>query len=343
MDRFWVGMQGLLAAVIGSLAVLATGHRSGFAVLVLVGTCAIVWLLCAASFLLRSNHAARAAWRKETWNGLLSGLIGFGAPIALGVIAWRTSRLEGVISSTSAAAFTAAAIALMPAAALASSMVDRYVILPRLFGLVGGEPVWSVPKGLDEAWRRRIAQAWIAHRAICELFIFTSMALVLAIVIVAAGNALSHDKTLPTAFESLGGASVAVGVFGFARPRWAASLKFCLSGQVCLGNWVVGPDPHGHKVSGLAVDVSVDPGVKIIQANKQRTSTSLEHVDLVNALERPHAQDVAWCKRVTISHLLKVTEEHAAVWPAEPAPEQREDQLPGPANGGETRPQPDPG
>jgi hypothetical protein len=166
---------------------------------------------------------------------------------------------------------------------------------------------------------------WIMHRAISELFIFPAIALVLAVGVVAAGTALSSDDTLPTAFESLGGAAIAFGVLSFAGPRWRSSLQFVLSGPVGLGTWVDGVtelrDPKVGAVAfdravGLVVDVSVDPGVKIIAANGDRVFVPLSLASRLNPEPRPEDLAEDWCRIQTLRHVLRLREEEATLWPA---------------------------
>ncbi len=154
---------------------------------------------------------------------------------------------------------------------------------------------------------------WIAHRAISELFIFPAIALILAIVLVAAGNALSRDETLPTAIESLGGAGIAFAVFGFSGPRWRSSLRFVLSGPVALGSGVEGIGEYLEPVAGLVIDVSVDPGVKLITADGERTLVPLAMASTLHPVPRPRDKDDAWCRHHVLLHVLKHNDPSA--WP----------------------------
>jgi hypothetical protein len=260
----------------------------------------------------RTPTGGRRVWQREAREGLIVGAVGFGVPLVAGIIAWQSEHLEGWLFSTTAAAFTAVCIAVVPIAALASSMVDRYLILPRLLGL-RGTPIWRSSTAVDEPRRRRLAQMWIVHRGISELFIFPAIALVLAVAVVAAGNAVSSDKTLPVAFESLGGASIAFAVFGFAGRRWESSLRFVLAGPIALGTWVEGVTELLDPVSGLVIDVSVDPGVKIIADNGDRVFVPLRLASRLNPVPRPDDKDDAWCRDQVLSHVLKLSA--PSTWP----------------------------
>ena len=315
MDRFWVGMQAALSALAGVLAVLCTGHQSGRPVFVVLMVGTTIWAICVWWFVARSDIGDRVVWRDELHQGLMQGIVGFGLPLIVACIAWGTPSLNGWLFSTSAAAFGATTLVIIPVALLASSMIDRFVILPRLLGLTKPDPVWR-PAALDDRSRRRIAQGWIAHRGFCELFVFTAIAVVLAVSLVAVINAFSpHDKTVPTALESLGGAGIAVYIFGISGPRHAQAITFCLSGPVVLGNWVKGRDEYGNPVEGFVLDVSVHPGVKLVNLDGERDIIPLKNAPSLNPVPRPAGADPAWCRDKVLEHLMKLDDKERRDWP----------------------------
>jgi hypothetical protein len=305
MDRVWVVVQGILVAAISVLAVFLTGHKGGFSVALTDAVALAIVLGLAAWFAALTDAQGRKKWRRSFRQGLVVSVVGMGAPIAAGVVAWLSPHQEGWLFNSDAAAFVAVCISVVPAAALTSSMVDRFLIIPKVLGL-RGKGIWVEPDGLNDASRRRLAQMWVVHRAISELFIFPAIALVLAVVIVAAGNALSSDRTLPEAFESLGGASVAFAVFGFAGPRWTSSLRFILSGPVGLGYWVEGVGEMLETVQGLLVDVSVDPGLKIITKDKKIITVPLSLASrFSHVVPRPAQITVDWCRERVENNIFK--------------------------------------
>lgn len=324
MDRVWVPAQGVLVAAVCVIAVFATGHQAGLPMAIFAAVGLAVWAAFAGWYFIRTPAAGRSIWRREAWEGVVIAVLGFGLPLLAGVIAWKSPHLDGWFFSTGAAAFGAVSIGVIPIAALASSMVDRYLILPLVLGL-RGPAIWQSTTALDEPWRRRLAQMWITHRAISELFIFPAIALVLAVGVVAAGNALSSDKTLPAALESLGGAGIAVTVFGFAGPRWQNSLRFVLSGPVGLGTWVEGVTELLDPAVGLAIDVSVDPGVKIIARDGDRVFVPLALGPRLNPVPRPDGVDEDWCRKQVLKHVLKLSDAEAAAWPAQASKAEHQD------------------
>jgi hypothetical protein len=319
MDRFWVGMQAVLCCVITIIAVLCTGHRSGFPVFVVLLVGLAIWSTCLWWFVARSEPGDRKVWHTELRQGLAQGIVGFAVPLVPAVIAWLSPSLQGWLFSTTAAAFGATTLTIMLVALLASSMLDRFVILPRVLGLTRPDPIWRPSTALDDRSRRRVAQGWVAHRGICELFVFTAMAVVLAIALVAVINDVSHDDTLPAALESLGGAGIAVYIFGISGPRHAQAIMFCLAGPVALGSWVNGVNEFGNAVEGFVVDVSVEPGVKLIDVHGDRVIVPLRLAPRLNPTGRPAIVNATWCREQVLEHLLKLDVQERAIWAGPPA------------------------
>jgi hypothetical protein len=314
MDRFWVGMQAVLCFVVSVLAILCTGHRSGFPAFVVLLCGLVIWLTCLWWFVARSERGDRMVWGAELNQGIAQGVVGLLVPLAVAVLAWRKPSLDGWLFSTTAAAFGATTLVVIGVALLASSMVDRFVILPRVLGLTKPDPIWRAPTTLDDRSRRRVAQGWVAHRGICELFAFTAIAVVLAIALVALINEFSDDATLPAALESLGGAGIAVYVFGISGPRHAAAIAFCLAGPVALGSWVTGVNEFGNSVEGFVLDVSVAPGVKLIDLHGDRAIVPLHLAPRLNPTTRPTVVTADWCRDRVLEHLLKLDAAERASW-----------------------------
>jgi hypothetical protein len=270
--------------------------------------------------------------QEQDRRALSSGALGFGLPVAAGIAVWQAPSFRGVWLHSGTAAFGAALVVLLFTAILASSMVDWYLILPWCFGLFRGRPpIWvptageipsdaecsaidnqtdtvSMPAGggpgLDKDQRRRIAQVWVFHRGLCELITLTCVAFLLAIGLVALGHALSKDPTLPTAFESLGGAGIAVGIFGgFLGPRLRGAMNFMLSGPVEIGTWVRGPDDFRKDIDGYFVDISIHPGMKVIKRSGERDFIPLAFAHKPSQIDRPQGLEDGWEQRAVTRHL----------------------------------------
>lgn len=306
-QRVPVPTQAALLAIVVGLAGLTCGHACGFALVVIVGLGAVGWAALALHYRLRVGERRDALRRGHDRRALASALVGFGVPLAVGIWAWQTPSFDGLILHTGAAAFGAALVAVVFTAILTSSMIDWYLVLPFVLGLFG-PPTWTHDETQRDR-RRWYAQIWVFHRGCCELLVFTSVALLLAIGLVALGNAVSSDRTLPAAFESLGGAGIAFGVFGYLGPRLRHALDYVLSAPVGLGAWVTGTDEFGRDVSGIVVDVSVHPGLKIVglpqdgSERDHRTFVALRYAPLVSEGSRAPGVDDAWCEQMVRRHL----------------------------------------
>jgi hypothetical protein len=268
-----VPRQAIILAVFASIAAILCGHRSGLPNLIVLGITTLLWLglLAGYAWQARDRHAAgRAALDRRA---TISAAAGFGVPLAVSAVLWQTSGFDGLVFKTDAAAFCAVLVTVFFAAILASSMVDWYYVLPKALGVTGA-PIWltnaEADDDLGKERRRTIAQVWIFHRGVCELLTLSCVAVFVAILLVAAGNALSGDHTLPAAIEALGGSGVAFGVLQYLGPRLRDGLNFVLSSPVGLGMWVRAQDEDGRDRTGLVVDVSIAPGVKLVTEHGER-------------------------------------------------------------------------
>ncbi len=305
-QRVPVPTQAALLAVFASLGALACGHDCGFALAVIVGLGAAGWLALALQYRLRAAPRDDDR-RSHDRRALGCALLGFGIPLGAAIWAWQTPSFDGLLLHTGAAAFGAALVAVLFTAILTSSMIDWYLMLPFVLGLFG-PPSWTDDE--SEVRRRRwYAQVWVFHRGGCELLAFTSVALLLAIGLVALGNAVSSDRTLPAAFESLGGAGIAFGLLHYLSSRIRDALEFMQSATVGLGMWVRTTDRFGRDVSGIVVDVSVHPGLKVVgppvdEAEPyHRTFVALRDTPRVSEGRRPDGIDDDWCGNTVRRHL----------------------------------------
>jgi hypothetical protein len=299
MDQeFFVPMQAVLALAVVSLVVLACGHGTGLPLVVVSGVGILVWLGFALPYWVRTRAKRDADRRREDLRALLCGVCGFVIPMVVAIVVWRSRGFEGVLFQSSAAAFAGVLLAVIPMSILASSMVDWYLTVPFLYGLLGPAVWQDDSEGLTLKRRRRIAKIWVSHRVICEILVYFSFALFLAIVFTAIGNAVSDDKTLPVAIESLGGSSIAVGVLAYLGPHVRHGLNYVLAENAGLGTWASGTDNYGETTEGFVVDVSVYPGVKLMKEDKELRFVPLEHADRLHEVEdrRPAQCDAAWRK-----------------------------------------------
>jgi hypothetical protein len=323
-QRTAVPRQAILLALFASAAAIACGHKTGFANVVVLGAGIATWLGFAAAYLMRAE-GRDADRRRMDRRAAAFAALGFGVPLAVSIVLWRTPQWDGALLHSGAAAFVAALVTLFFTAIVASSMVDWYYVLPTAFGLIGS-PIWLTDeeaeargKPLGDDRRRHVAQIWVFHRGVCELLTLSALALALASGLVALGHAVSDDKTLPSAFESLGGAGIAFGIFGYLGPRLRGALDFVLSTPVGLGMWVDGHDGSGRRVSGLVVDVSVHPGIKLVDVRGRRAFVALADAHRLHPDKRPRAITSTWCATTVDEHLGRDPEREKKPWWRKPS------------------------
>jgi hypothetical protein len=290
-----VPMQALSTPLIVLAVVAACGERAALGLLVVAGVGAIVWLACAAQYAIR--RSAAAGDHDGDARALATGLVGLLVPVAGMAAIWQTSSFTGLLFSSEAAAFGGVALAVIPVAILTSSMMDHYVILPFCYGQFG-PPIWSMGTEPSEDRRRRYAKVWVAHRTICEICCYVALAILLAIIFVAAGNVVSHERVLAVALESLGGSGVAFTVLAYLGPRVRDGWNYMLAESAGLGTWADGIDNRGEQVEGLVVDVSIHPGVKLRTEKDQWTFVPLAPPRLHEIQSRRPAKcDEAWARQ----------------------------------------------
>lgn len=275
-------MQTALALATGLVSLALTGHRSGLAIAMPYAVAVCVWLVLLVSYRIRSRQHRRADnpdRRGGDRRAALSGVLGLLVPLVASIAVTQV-EFDGALFDSVAATFTAVCFCVGFVAILVSSMVDWYLILPFVDGLLG-RPIWATnDEWLTAKRRRAYAKFWVAHRIACETFVYMALALVLSIVFVAVGNAVSSDNTLPVAIESLGGSGIAFALLTFLGPRIRDSVNYILGQNAGLGAWAAGVDNHGKPIEGLVIDVSIHPGVQLRTADEAR-----RHVSLANAAE----------------------------------------------------------
>jgi hypothetical protein len=273
-----------------SIAAVLCGHRCGLPNLIVLGITIVLWLGLLAGYAWQARGRRDPSRTALDHRAAVSATAGFGVPFIVSAVLWRSSGFDGLVFTTDAAAFCAVLFTVFFAAILASSMVDWYYVLPKALG-VTGPPIWltntEAGGDLGKERRRNIAQVWIFHRGVCELLTLSCVALLAAILLVAAGHALSGDHTLPAAIEALGGSGIAVGILQYLGPRLRDGLNFVLSSPVGLGMWVHAEGEDKRERTGLVVDVSIAPGVKLVTEDGERFFIPLAQSHLPSPATRP--------------------------------------------------------
>jgi hypothetical protein len=278
MDKeAFVPMQGglLFAAFTGTL--VWCGERAAGLVCLISGLGTLIWLVLAIRFHIKSRIAnsdeAGESDPPSDADVVLLSLIGLLLPFCAAIVLWHTQAWDGTASLTGV--WIAGAVCLMISTIYISSLIDRYLILPYVYGRFAS-PVWVEDTRADDVdgrsaslkRRRAYSKFWVAHRTACEIIVFSSLALILAVILIVVIDAVAYDRTLPRAIESIGGAGIAIGVLGYLGPRARDGVDFVLGGHAGLGTWVRGFDQYQREIEGYVVSVSVEPGVKLWTPNE---------------------------------------------------------------------------
>jgi hypothetical protein len=303
---------------------VACGHKAGLPLLIATLAGTMIWLALAMVRTVRTrgkptrepNEGARA---------FAIGAIGFAIPSIGAAALSLATHFDGLFFDSEAALFGGVSFVVIWVAILVSSMIDRYLILPFCFGELG-PPIWSLGADPSIRRRRRFAKLWVAHRAICEICAYAALAILLAIIFVAIGNAVSHERVLAVALESLSGSGVAFTILAYLGPRVRDSWNYMMADNAGLGSWAEGIDITGEKVEGLLVDVSVHPGIKLYTADDQWRFVKLEDALKLHEapLRRPAACDERWAEQAVLMRHEAKPHEHPA--PEEPSPSPSADQ-----------------
>jgi hypothetical protein len=100
-----------------------------------------------------------------------------------------------------------------------------------------------------------------------------------------------------------------VSTLAYVGPRVRDAFEFMLSSPIGVGWWVSGEDKRGRPYDGLVVDISIRPGIKIIQRNGVRRFVRLAKAGKlteVDAAARPRplatSPDKAWSQSMFELH-----------------------------------------
>lgn len=300
MDKVFVAWQAFAVPVAVLIVGLICGHRIALALVIATGCGTLIWVALAVVHTVRTHGKPGHEPNERAW-AFAMGVIGLVVPTGLAAGLLATSHFDGLVFKSEASVFAGVALVVIWLTILVSSLFDRYLILPFCYGQLG-PPIWSVGLKLPGRRRRRFAQIWVGHRAVCEVCAYTALAMLLAIVFVALGSTVSHEHILAVALESLGGTGVAIAILAYAGPRVRDGWSYMIANNAGLGSWACGII-GGETVEGLVVDVSLSPGVKLRTKDDQWQFVSLEDARNLHELEdrRPAQCNETWAKEAVLT------------------------------------------
>jgi hypothetical protein len=230
--------------------------------------------------------------RDRTMVGCMAaGLVG---PVLLGALmllaapeGWDPPLRE--VPAHVAAIATIAVFAVMTA----SSCVDWYLIRPFRDGVLG-PPVCQMHE-YDNETALYYAHAWIAHRAVAELFGWGGSAIVLIVALVAVQQS-TNDPVWAEIFTYLAPAgAVYLGIGGHLAKRLRPVPNYVQEPSPGLGRWATGTiidDAGGSRtIDGFVVDVALGKGLQVLSdgevGNRSRQFVPLGDSSELNLSHRP--------------------------------------------------------
>jgi hypothetical protein len=180
----YIRAQGFVLACLVALA----GLFDAESLAVCVGAASIAWLLAIHLKYLLDLRAMKA--RTPPHRERLDRVVSFGplftiVPATLFSMLFLFARLDP-IGGNAAVHGAASALALAAAVIWGSSLVDWYVILPRLSGQLGARPCRAATESVDFPWPntwKEVTRWWYVHRIIAAFAFRVGLSTALAVVI----------------------------------------------------------------------------------------------------------------------------------------------------------------
>jgi hypothetical protein len=279
MQALWTGMQALLATA-GVLALALLGEASNAWMGTGVGLSALLAALaCNAIY----THALDERPRSESraagdHRRAVAMLIAFPLPTAYAAAATQIGPLrpaEQVLGEHSIATFVACLVSVALMLLYVSSTVDWYVVKAWRDGIVIDPPCRR--RGNRPSWLL-ITRVWLLHRIVAAIGFFVGL---WTLVGLAWFELLRHPGNSDWVLYLLGLASPSAIPLFFMR-RYIAELGHAIglafgNLKVSLGDGVAWRS-DGETVDGIAYDVSIDGGYRVIKADGTSTTLSLSQV-----------------------------------------------------------------
>lgn len=262
--RPWVQLQATAVLLVTTAVLVVLGDEAApaAAVFLSVGTALWSWFSLRYRWLRARSPFSRSADRaSKDATMVVCFILGLLVPTAcawivtLGELRVIAPPLHGL-----EAALSGASLIVVPLSILVSSSVDWYLI--RAFR----EGVYDHPACQPEIQRTSrpmdYARHWISHRMAAEFFVYVAISIAIATAAIVAGNA--SDETGENVLNMLGAAGVIAWTLK-ELGKLRDGIEFVRFPSCGLANWVTGPTESNEQISGFVLDVSLDPGVQLIE------------------------------------------------------------------------------
>jgi len=251
----------LVTAII--LGILADEAALTLAIALTVGLAIWGYFMLRYYWLLRHAAHDRSGDRAGKDAVMLGCLVG-GLALSAG-LSWVEYGLDGIDLVApplhgGAAVIAALSVIAVPLGILVSSSVDWYLIRPFREG-VHGDPVCR-PSQHENGRAMDYAKYWIMHRMTAEFVAYAGIVVVVGLALTIASEA-THTIRGKSVLGFVGGIGIAVWSLS-ELSKLEAALRFVRFPTCDLGGWVKGRNDECEDISGFVLDVSVSPGVQLI-------------------------------------------------------------------------------
>lgn len=297
--RPYVQIQAVMAALAAVVVLAVLGRPASLPVAVFFTVALFIWLYFSFRYLilLRRDGDRRSGNRRGRDKVMLGCLLG--GLVLPAILAWleftilEVNLFEKPPLRDGEAVIASVALLAIPLGILVSSSVDWYLIRPFREG-VYNEPVCR-PEVHEQGRGMDYARYWIMHRMVSEFSVYAGIVILLGLFFSILSTAVRSEEG-KGAIGFVGGLGIAVwSVSELAGLR--AALKFVRYPYCELGGWVAGKTVDCTDISGFVLDVSIDPGVQLIEeprgypardiANKHR-SIPLKQAHNIEPIEQPY-------------------------------------------------------
>lgn len=222
----------------------------------------------------RKRSADRAVKDRVMLDCLLVGLL---LPCGVAWVAFAVDGLNVIDPPLSGgeAVFTSLCVSLIPLSMLVSSSVDWYLIRPFREGVHG--PPACHPEVQQTTGPMDYARYWIMHRMVAEFLVYSSIVGLIALTATIVGERTDSEtgKNVFNLIGLIGIVSWSVSELG----KLKAALEFVRYPTCGLAEWVTGRNGDGQDIAGFALDVSIDPGVQLIEAPRGHPARDIAERD----------------------------------------------------------------
>jgi hypothetical protein len=304
--RPYVEIQAFFSLLATAIVLIVLGRDANLpaAVILTIGLAIWLYFLGRYRLLLRKAPHPRSAQRRgkdKIMVGCLVGGLVLPTLLAWADLAFVRLDLFGDVLNPGEAAVAAVTFLAIFLAILVSSSVDWHLIRPFREGVLN-EPscrpeVHEQGRGLD------YAKYWVVHRGVAEFLVYGGI-VVLAGLFVAIISTVVHSEVGKSEAGFIGGLAIAI---------WSASklggleaaLRFVrFSYADCeLGSWVSGRTEDCLDISGFVLDVSISPGVQLIEEPRGHPARDIAKAECSVPLRQAHnIKAVDAPRRICVTH-----------------------------------------